>query len=900
MERGQPIADRCHRPLAGVTHFVYDAAGNVTAVDFPDGSRSTATYDALGLPAELTDPAGRVWRTEHDERGNRLATVDPAGARTEYAYDESGNIISVTDALGARHLATSDPAGLLVAVTDPLGRSTTARRDAFGRIVESTDPMGNTVHFGWTVEGQLAWCERADGTRDAWQFDAEGNVVAHTDAMERTETRTTAPFDLVAASTSLEDTSYTFTHDTERRLRTVSNPAGRTWEYAYDALGRLVRETDFDGRSVDYTYDAAGQLTSWTNHAGETVTFSRDILGRLLEHRHGDDVTTFSYDVAGRLRRAANTAAEIVREYDPVDRVLSETVDGRRMEYAYDPLGRPVGRRTPEGVVSTWTYDPAGAPRELTFAGHTTSFNYDEIGRETGRRLGVNLTLTQTWDSASRLSGQEIARGSADQRTVLQKREYRYRADDFLIELRELTTGTRRFDVDHTGRVVAVEARNWTEHYAYDAMGNLTRAVTPDTGSQGADRDFDGTRLRRAGRTSYEYDHRGRPVRTVKRLLNGQTRVATFTWNAEDQLVTTVTSDGTRWRYRYDPTGRRIAKERLASDGTIAEGTRFVWDGTRLAERSTSDGRTTTWEYGPQSHRPLAQADRGPSQAEVDSRFHLIVTDLVGTPTELVSPDGKLSWHRRTTVWGVPVTPPAADGAVDCPLRFPGQYADPETGWNFNYFRHYEPETARYVTPDPLGLEPSSNPTAYVSNPFALIDPLGLGSRGPWEPDDITWGGRVTYGERDAAHGNRATGVTATIQKDMLGGWTNPSINDSKLAGWESNKGFNRTHLLGALIGGSNKDLRNFVTMHRNANSPVMLHYETQVRNAALGGATIKYKVTPLYDPDDPKAVRPIGLTVEAHSTDGKFKFTHYGSGTKDESSNRVTVLNVKKCTGGS
>ena len=71
-------------------------------------------------------------------------------------------------------------------------------------------------------------------------------------------------------------------------------------------------------------------------------------------------------------------AAEIVREYDPVDRVLSETVDGRRMEYAYDPLGRPVGRPIPEGVVSTWTYDPAGAPL-FTFAGHTTSFNYDQM-----------------------------------------------------------------------------------------------------------------------------------------------------------------------------------------------------------------------------------------------------------------------------------------------------------------------------------------------------------------------------------------------------------------------------------------------------------------------------------------------------------------------------------------
>ncbi|MEK8171344.1 RHS repeat-associated core domain-containing protein [Streptomyces sp. M19] len=35
------------------------------------------------------------------------------------------------------------------------------------------------------------------------------------------------------------------------------------------------------------------------------------------------------------------------------------------------------------------------------------------------------------------------------------------------------------------------------------------------------------------------------------------------------------------------------------------------------------------------------------------------------------------------------------------PLRFPGQYHDPETGFHHNYFRHYDPETARYASPDP-------------------------------------------------------------------------------------------------------------------------------------------------------------------------------------------------------
>jgi RHS repeat-associated protein len=63
---------------------------------------------------------------------------------------------------------------------------------------------------------------------------------------------------------------------------------------------------------------------------------------------------------------------------------------------------------------------------------------------------------------------------------------------------------------------------------------------------------------------------------------------------------------------------------------------------------------------------------------------------------------------------------------VSTPLRFPGQYADPETGLNYNFHRHYDPEAGRYASADPLGLAAGPNPHRYVHNPWELIDPLGL------------------------------------------------------------------------------------------------------------------------------------------------------------------------------
>lgn len=83
-----------------------------------------------------------------------------------------------------------------------------------------------------------------------------------------------------------------------------------------------------------------------------------------------------------------------------------------------------------------------------------------------------------------------------------------------------------------------------------------------------------------------------------------------------------------------------------------------------------------------------------------------------------------LAWETRSTLWGT--TTWNRDATAYTPLRFPGQYFDPESGLHYNVSRTYDPETARYISPDPLGLAPSPNPVAYVHNPHTWVDPLGL------------------------------------------------------------------------------------------------------------------------------------------------------------------------------
>ncbi|WP_249375349.1 putative adhesin [Streptomyces sp. I05A-00742] len=719
-------------PLGRTTSFRYDTAGDLVGAARPDGSELTARYGAPGLPETVTQPDGTVWRQEYDAHGNLVRLTDPTGAMTSYAYDAAGHLTSVTDPLGHTTRVRCDAAGLPTEITDPLGAVTRYTRDAFGRVTAVTDPLGATTRLAWTVEGRLASRTAPDGAREGWEYDGEGNCVAHTDPLGGVTRWTYTPFDRPASRTDPDGTRHELTWDTALRLRRVTNPQGLTWTYDHDAAGRLVAETDFDGRTLGYAYDAAGRLVSRTNGLGEHITYTHDLLGRTVAQDAAGRVTVYTYDAADRLLTAAGPDATVTFERDAVGRTLGETVNGRTLRSAYDPAGRRTDRTTPAGAVSSWSYDAAGRPASLTASGHTLALDHDAAGRETARRFGADVTLAHAWDPAGRLLAQTLTAAAPEPATLLH-RAYAYRPDGHLTGITDTPGGPRTFDLDTAGRVTAVHAAGRGERYAYDAAGNQTEAHWPDD-HPGAEargpRTYTGTRVRRAGSVTYEHDAAGRVVvRRRKRLSRGPD-VWRYAWDAEDRLTGVTTPDGTRWRYLYDPLGRRTAKQRLTPSGEVAEETTFTWDGPTLAEQTTHSPAlphpvTLTWDH--KGLHPLTQTERlspATPQSEIDHRFFAVVTDLIGTPTELVDESGTTAWHTRSTLWGT--TTWATDSTAYTPLRFPGQYFDPESGLHYNVHRHYDPETARYVSPDPLGLAPGPNPVAYVPNPLDGADPWGL------------------------------------------------------------------------------------------------------------------------------------------------------------------------------
>ncbi|MFE8013123.1 putative T7SS-secreted protein [Streptomyces antibioticus] len=720
-------------PLGRTTTHSYDESDRMVGVLLPDGSRLAMEPGPFGRYTVLHGPDGSRWLQSFDERGNRLAVTDPAGHTTRYSYDARGGLTSVTDALGAVTTVRCDAMGRPVQVVDPAGGTTRLERDALGSTTRVTDATGRVTCLDRDADSNLVRREAPDGAVDSWTYDGEGNRLTHTDPIGGVTRFEYTHFDLVAARTEPDGGRYAFAYDSALRLTQVTGPQGSHWTYAYDPAGRMLSETDFDGRTLGYRLDAAGQLVSRTDSVGQVTSFERDALGQVIRKDIDGRVTTYAYDRAGRLLTATGPDSELRYVYDRRGRVKSELVDGRAMSYTYDALGRVTRRITPTGHVTTYTYDTGGRPERLTAGGSPIVFTHDGAGRETARvfaDFAAPLTVASAWDEAGRLVASDLTSGGR----TLNSRTYSYRQDGYLSSVSDLLSGTRTFELDAAGHVTAVRAPDWTERYAYDASGNLTEASWPAShpGSEATGpRSYAGTAITRAGAVRFEHDALGRITLRQKTRLSRKPDTWRYEWDAENRLTSVITPDGTRWRYRYDPLGRRVAKQRLDCDESVAEEIRFAWDGMTLCEETVHhpdvpNAVALTWDH--RAGVPLAQTERiltaDARQEEVDRRFFAIATDLVGTPIELVGPDGDIAWRSRATLWGT--TAWSRAGTAYTPLRFPGQYYDPESGLHYNLFRHYDPETARFLTPDPLGLAPAPNPVTYVHNPHTWSDPLGL------------------------------------------------------------------------------------------------------------------------------------------------------------------------------
>lgn len=708
--------------LGNQTQFFYDTDGNLTKRIDALGTIFNTSYNLLHQPENMIDGLGNVFRREYDERGNVVKIIEPNGNFYDYERDEKGNAIEIINALEDKCEIESDAKGLVVSATDWKGNRSFLKRNAKGLVSERIDPLGGKTRYEYVAIDRVSKVTLPTGATLFWEYDAEGSLVRYTDGDKRIYRYEYGAFDLLIGEILPNNTRRRYRYDSEARLSLVENEIGENYRFTHNESGQTISEQDFAGRTLHYEYDLAGRYTKRVNGAGQIVTFQSDALGQVIRQINAEgEESIYEYDANGSVVRAVSAdGVEIAFERNESGQIIGESQDGQTVQTAFDALGRRASRRTLRGNEIKWKYDANNLPLEMQFAsGEEFSFEYDAANRETSRRLASGLKLQKEYDALNRLTHQsvEFDTGGEFKRLAARLSEQKYFYDESgnPLAVRDERRGETDYEYDLLGQVTRVRRnKREVEKYQYDATGNVTQVLAMlgevrDAAWQGIREISVGGRMRRAGRIEYDYDADGRVVE--KRITSPHNIERwQYEWTSEGRLRSVVNPKYEKWQYRYDAFGRRV--EKIGAHGS----TRYVWDGAVIIEEISDTGASKHWTYEENSFRPLAKIENGQVFASIN--------DQSGKPLELFNQAGDAAWRQQTNLWSANISEQTSQ--TDCDIRFQGQWYDEESGLHYNFHRYYDPQTARYISNDPIGLAGGSNTYGYVHNPLIWIDPFGL------------------------------------------------------------------------------------------------------------------------------------------------------------------------------
>ncbi|PCR92839.1 type IV secretion protein Rhs [Pseudomonas fluorescens] len=712
-EKGRLIAEK--DPLGAVTEYQYNEAGRLVAIIPPDDEPTT--YQHHNGFVRVVRRGKASWKYQRNLQGDITQQTDPDGNETHYRYDRQGRLLEISHADGSRHQLGWNGLGQLLEERLPDGGQRKYRYDALGRQITRQDESGDITHYQWDAANRLAQVTLPGGATRAFSYNAYGKVTAERDELGRvTRYEYADNLHLVSRRINPDGSQLRYRYDNARLLLTdIENERGEQYHLDYYPNGLIQQETGFDGRSTAYAYDLNGNLlkkTEFGDDGCELVTeYLRDAAGRLLVKVLADgEETHYRYDALGRLVNVDDGHWPLTYEYDLQDRLITEHQGWGTLRYEYDKLGQLSHCRLPDGSKLDYRHAPGGQLSSVDLNGSRLTSHQFNAGREQQRQQGLLLSQYQ-YDDQGRLQAHSVSQQQHDQQHNLYRRTYAYEANGNLAGIDDSRKGNLRYYYDPLDRLINVRGTT-PESFAHDPAGNLL-----GQGDQPAANlaNVKGNRLLMQGDRHYDYDAFGNLSR--ERRGAGQKLVTEYQYDCQHRLIGVSLPGGSTATYKYDAFGRRISK---TVDGRTTE---FLWEGERLIVES-GENRYRTYLYEPGTFRPLAMLDgEGPAQA---APFYYQL-DHLGTPQELTAYSGEIMWSAKYRAYGNLAALDVSE--IDNPLRFQGQYFDAETGLHYNRHRYYNPNSGRFLTPDPIKLAGGLNNYQYVPNPTGWVDPLGLNTQ---------------------------------------------------------------------------------------------------------------------------------------------------------------------------
>jgi RHS repeat-associated protein len=765
--------------------YHYDGFGNRDSTTNPTGCATSITFDSTRtFPETVTNCLGHVASFTWDPRfGVKLTETDPNNQATSFTYDTFGRPLTVVGPLDSSSFPSAtfayfDWGNALLQRIETKKRkdhglaATISRLDYFdglGRfdLVKSDGPGGNTIE-------------------EAVTYDSRGLVVQKFAPRFSTETAlppTASVFDVLGRQTLV-------TFPDGRTAQTIYEPGkvtliderGKEKIKFSDAYGRVIEIQEKDGAqtySTFYQHDPAGSLVRVTNHLGHHTRVQYDFLGRkiaMCDPNMGAGPNTTICD--------ASTPGVWKYAYDKAGNLLTQTdAKNQAITFVYDALSRVKQKTSTEGTITHTFDDPAVAfskgrlTKVQDLNSMQTTFLYDKMGRvtQTQRTIdGFTYTMSQTYNALSKVTSETFpdldsasytydaewlsaipgyvnsitynARGQKKTiqyfNNVLTTFNYFDQTTDTLKNFglkSRVTSGpggslqNLSYDYDDTGNVESITDTLFTASriFNYDDINRLTNASGAFGGANQSQTtcaySFNaiGNILNKCG-VSYSYNDLNHPSfvtntsdgKTYTADINGNTLTGagrTFVWTPDNRVASVANASGTT-TMRYDYTGARVKK--LGPLGQVL----YPFAGYEVGPTGT---KTKFFRLG----NELLAAKQSPTAGNPTRFFYH--NDHLGGVNVITDDDPIHNGARQQLTeydpWG---KVSRIEGNVDPEHRFTGQKLDPENGLYYYGARYYDPELARFISPDPIvpsaGDPQSHNRYSYVrNNPVKYIDPDG-------------------------------------------------------------------------------------------------------------------------------------------------------------------------------
>lgn len=790
-----------------------DEHGNVVATIDPLGYTTSRAYDERGHLIQSTDENGISRWYDRDQYGALLAARDERGQLIASRYDEAGNPIEVVLPNGGVTRMAYDEMGNRVLVQEPNGATRHIEYDYLGRVVGMTDELGGVTRYTYGARGELLLTELSNGARIRNVYDREGNLTHFTTADGKTYELRYAGLGLVYEVRKPDGTRACFRYDREGDLVEVENEKGEQHVIERSVTGYIVEDATFDGRRMRYAFDSGGQLTSVTESGGEVTHIQYDPVGRISGRSYADGTQDrFEYDGLGHLIASDNGTVACRFEYDDRCNLVreSQTFAGEThsVEHDYDAMGKVRETRTSLGYQQATSYDVMGNLVSLQLGDDgPVRFQRDVFGLEVARLLpGGGLVQTRRDVMGMPISRRLLHAGGqaptvgALEPQALHEKVYRWSLGGKLVNTLDSELGPTEYQYDPAGHLTArLPAHARREIFSYEPAGNLH--------DDEARRDYAlGGRLLRRGNTAFVYDASHRLTEKHVDTIEGK-QVWRYAWDGRGLLRAVTLPDGSTVEHTYDSYARRVQKRRLSKTGAVLSVVRYVWNGDHVVHElceSANDNadavvlpfrRETTYAFAPESLQPLAHRVRaGQSDATGDgvratnAPWVHYLEGNAGTPELLVAGDGRILAHLDGKAFGrvtyergsATANSAYANGAstgggyesgydggaaTATDLRFYGHIEDPETGLFYNRYRHYDPDTGRYISPEPLGLMGGLSPFGYAANgPVGMVDPDGLA---PLVPVSATVTGGGVNGSSLSQSGRNSTDLHDIVKNAL-------------------------------------------------------------------------------------------------------------------------------------